>query len=301
MATVLGAMPFYGQIHPEVAVAFWVGASKLHRWMPTRAQSSLLALAFNGLWCSMLQARESGAVDPDYFVMLHSDVIPEPLWVDKLVAEIQWTQADVLSVAIPIKSAEGVTSTAIEDPEDEWLPLRRLTTREIQALPETFSIADCGYTDGRALLVNTGCWIADLRKPWVSEFPGFGVRDKIRRGKDGKAQAVCIPEDWGWSRWLHGQGCKVLATRKVAVEHLGEGRYRNRNAWGADVDVAYGYKHGGEPLPGLAGTPAGRLADARGGAVPGGPGPGQVGAGAGRLEGQEHGRTGTNGHAGCQR
>ena len=100
--------------------------------------------------------------------------------------------ADVVSTVLPIKDRRGVTSTAIDDPEDEWTPLRRLTMREVHRLPETFSAqADCGYPNN-ALLVNTGCFVLDLRKPSVERVPRLrGIRDRVRKTPDGTRQAVC--------------------------------------------------------------------------------------------------------------
>lgn len=294
MATVIGAMPHYGQVHPLAAASFWARASRQHRWMASGAGGSLLAHVFNVLWAQMLLVKPQ--TDPDYFAMLHSDVVPEAGWVDTLVDELRRTGADLVSVVLPIKNLQGVTSTAIDDPEDEWTPLRRLTTTEVQRLPETFSAADCGYP-GRALLVNTGCWVCDLHRPWVEEFPGFEIRDKIRRRPDGAPQAVCVPEDWNFSRWLHARGAKVLATRKVRAEHVGTHAFANDSVWGAPVDHAYSSKHGGGALPGLADHAAAGVADGRGGAVPGGAGGRENGAGGRGLEGAEHGGAGANGVA----
>lgn len=268
MATVLGGLPHYGNVHPRCGAAFWQKATTgQHRWMPTTAGGSLLAHVFNVLWAGAMQVREKARAD--YFVMLHGDVIPAGGWVDTLVAEIEWTGADVVSAVLPIKDKRGVTSTAIDDPDDVWTPLRRLTMTEVARLPETFSAADCGYPDN-ALLVNTGCWICDLRKPWVNEFPGFEIRDRIRRLPDGTPQAVCQPEDWNFSRWLHARGCKVLATRKVHADHAGEYRFPNDRVWGDETDPAYATKHGGRRVPPLAGgdgLPAGGVVERRGSAA----------------------------------
>ncbi len=253
MAVILGALPHYGNIHPRCGAAFWSKATKVHQWMPTTGGGSLLAHVFNVLWLSALVVREQ--VKADYFAMLHGDVIPAGGWVDTLVEELEAHGADVVSAVLPIKDRRGATSVAIDDPADEWAPIRRLTIREAHRLPETFDAADCGYP-GHALLVNTGCMLVNLRAPWVDDFPGFEIRDCIRTLPGGTRQAVCCPEDWNFSRWLHRHGCKVLATRKVKADHCGEYRFPNDSVWGEEVDPAYVHKHGNQPVPPVAGDAA---------------------------------------------
>src|SRR5215471_18433913 len=118
-------------------------------------QGSLLALSFNALWCRALNLAKAGGLD--YFAMLHTDVGPNNGWLDALVAELDATGLDVLSVVVPIKDPRGVTSTALaRDDGDPFGVFTRLTMQEVFRLPETFTSADVG---GRPLLVNTGCWV----------------------------------------------------------------------------------------------------------------------------------------------
>lgn len=286
MATVFLAMPGYAGVHARAARAFWgCPTNGKHRCLPSASGGSLLAQNFNNLWWTASEVAKERELD--YFVMLHSDVAPEPGWVDVLVSEIERTGADVVSAVIPIKDRRGLTSTAIEDTDCEWSPLRRLTMTEVIRLPETFGIADLGYTDGRALLVNTGCWIADLRKPWAFDRTDpvtFTIRDRVRFNDSGKPCCDVVPEDWNFSRWLHRKGCVVKATRAVPLHHFdgASSGYPNDTPWGEwQDDRAYAEKHLGIRLP-LAGA---GLAVTDGGGDPLGTGEGQDGAGDRELAG----------------
>lgn len=262
MATVVLGMPMHNQqVHAKAARAFWgCPSAGKNRCLPGAHGSSLLAKGFNTIWHGALEIRRR---EPErgitHFGMLHADIAPEPGWVDVLVDEMERTGADVVSAVVPIKDGKGLTSTAVEDPADEWSVLRRLTMREVHRLPETFSIDDLGYDDGRALLVNTGCWLADLSKPWCRDVV-FTIRDCVRFLADGTPEVCVIPEDWGFSKWLHGRGGKVLATRKVKLVHFGGADgYGNTEAWGSSfVDEAYSDKFGGLPLPCLGAGVVGR-------------------------------------------
>lgn len=231
-------------------------------YKPTRC--SLLANGFNQALAHASQMRDAGLIR--YFAMCHADIVPEPGFMDKLFGLIRETQADVVSVVVPIKNApldkgdvatgpdgrmyrmmvqataEGdpseATSTAI-DGEDQWRPARRLSLTDLRNAPETFSGEDIG-APGR-LLVNTGLWIADLFGEWatrIKEVNGvetlacaFSINDQIavRRNDDGSAEyaAQVEPEDWRFSRYLNSIRAKVLATTAVSVNHLGTLGYTN--------------------------------------------------------------------------
>lgn len=232
------AMPTYdGQVNVHCARAFYATASRCLPLSYGEVGRSLLANAFNLLWATALGARESEGVT--HFAMLHADVIPQDGWLDVLHGELSRTGADLVSAVVPIKDPYGVTSTAIGTKEDSWEPERRLTMHEVFSLPETFSAADAGYPD-RPLLVNTGCWLADIRKP---AFEGlfFEIRDQVTRQRDetgahDEYSAWCIPEDWGFSRRLWERGGVALATRKVRLQHCGRYLFNNWRPWGAETD-----------------------------------------------------------------
>ena len=181
---------------------------------------SLLTLNFNTAWCEALNNRV------DYFLMVHADVRPiDPGWLDTLLKEMEKYSADVLSVIIPIKHQDGVTSTAIET-DNLWRP-RRITVTEALDFPETWS------RDG--LLFNTGMMLVDFRKPWVGKIC-FTVNDRITRAESGRWVAEVEPEDWNFSRQCRKLGLSCYVTRKVRVDHYGEGVYPNYMRWGEKFD-----------------------------------------------------------------
>ncbi len=183
------------------------------------SESSLLCRGFNQLWSTALN------LAPDYFAMIHADVTPEPKWLDILLGELKRLDADVVSAVIPIKSKEGMTSTAVAG-DDPWSP-RRLSLTEVHDLPETFGAEDVGGP----LLLNTGLWVCDFSKPWVREV-GFGMQDRIWRDSDGQFSPQCVSEDWDFSHQLHAHNCRLFATRTVRVHHLGSIQYVNDRPWG---------------------------------------------------------------------
>lgn len=193
--------------------------------------SSLLTHSFNQAWASVLDLRDSG-VEVKYFAMLHDDISPSPWWVDTLIDELERVEADVVSAVVPIKGPDGTTSTAVYT-GDIWLP-RRLTMAEVMELPETFGRDD---VEG-PLLLNTGCWVADITKPWAEQVC-FDFMNRIRKTPNGHRVAECVPEDWLNSHRLNELGCKLYATRKVVIEHHGNGVARNDQVWGWDTDKVY--------------------------------------------------------------
>lgn len=192
--------------------------------------SSVLELNFNRMWCEALNAKAFGFT---HFIMLHDDVCPDAGWMDTLVDEIDRLEADVVSAVVPIKSAHGLTSTALAhdgQTRSVWRPLRRLTMTEVFDLPETFCREDVTLEGPPTLFVNTGCWIADLRKPWAEKNVFRNVSRNIR-GQDGKWKADCLSEDWAFSCDLSRWGAKVYATRKIPLYHE-HPAFHNRGPWG---------------------------------------------------------------------
>lgn len=220
--------------------AFYGRPGRQCRMMPVEATGSLLCQNFNMLWASALDCLEQG--DPiTHFAMLHADVVPCPLWVDILLDELKEQNADILSAVIPLKDGRGLTSTGIGRLDDPWRPLFRLSMTQVMDLPETFTAADCGHPD-KPLLVNTGCWICRFDPAWVYEHT-FHIQDRITRNALGRWAAQVEPEDWAFSRWAHTRGLKVMATRKLGVEHMGKAAFSNQKAWG---DWSFDQDHDGE-------------------------------------------------------
>lgn len=200
-----------------------------------RCGASALGQTFNHLWASALMNIGSGVT---HFAMLHDDVAPDAWWVDTLYEAMQETGADVVSAVVPIKNNHGLTSTAIGWPKPSWEYVR-LTMAEAMELPETFTISDVAADPGSILLVNTGCMLVDLRKPYWRNTDGdgrlefcFTMQDRITVLKSGDCVVQFWPEDWALSQHVHACGGFVAATRKVAVRHAGGRDYTNDHAWG---------------------------------------------------------------------
>lgn len=223
MANVILAMPHGGmEVHIGAAQGFYLWPSRVHRLMRMIGSTSAGVHTFNTLWAGALELREQGF---SHFAMIHSDIDPDHWWLDTLINEMNRLSADIVSVVAPIKSDEGVTSTAI-DTGDLWRP-RRLTMTEVYELPETFNAADVGGP----LLVNNGLWVCDLTKPWADTFQ-FEMLNRIRPLGNGKFVAQMVSEDWLASRRWNELGLSVWATRKVGLNHHGSNGFTNRHAWG---------------------------------------------------------------------
>lgn len=227
----LGIPTYDRMVHLYAALQWTMGATKGGlEVFRSESTSSLLPDAFNSLWCDALNRRAKHGFT--YFAMLHADVAPEDGWLDTLVNELEMAGADMVSAVIPIKDGRGVTSTAIDDPNDPWTPLRRLTLKEVYNLPETFGAKEAGYP-GYKLLANTGCWVARIDRPWAERHDRvyFDIRARIVK-VDGRLERQVIPEDWFFSRAIQAEGGKVLATRMVRVLHHGCHAYSNASPWG---------------------------------------------------------------------
>jgi len=216
--------------------------------MAKQASGSMLTHTFNRLLGFARVGASSGLLT--HFAMVHNDVVPAENWLRDLLAEYERTDADVLSAVIAIKSFGGHTSTALGDPHD-WYDFRRIMTRELGRLPPTFDADDCRRqldwprpTD--CLLVNTGCWITDMRKPiWSATNPDgtyalrFHTEDRqwLDPADPQHVLSECAPEDWNFSRDLHRMGAKVYATRAVSTYHAVTQLWGTRPAWGAETDT----------------------------------------------------------------
>lgn len=222
--------------------------------------ASLLAHNFNRLWVEARRQRERLGVT--HFAMLHADTGPDPGWLDVLVDEQRRTGADVVSVISPMKDDRGLVSTGFMDVAT-W-HIRRLTMFEALKLPETFTAAEAGEP-GKALMVNTGCWVCDFTRPWVDEFPGFAIIDRIGRLPDGRPFAQVLSEDWNASRWWHERGLDVRATRKVKLSHVGPIPFRNDQPWGRcrtdPGEQVQDYASAADPAPGEPGAPGVAVAE----------------------------------------
>jgi hypothetical protein len=182
--------------------------------------------------------------------MLHADVIPQPWWLDTLIAEAEKHDADLLSAVIPLKDFSGNTSTAIRAPSNELRPFCRLTLNQVNhpRFPETFDIhaaaealeqlpAPLGIRDvpREALWVNTGCFVCRVNQPWCEKV-WFSIEDRIKF-IDGLWRADFMPEDWMFSQRVADQGCKVMATKILSVVHRGISDFPSNGTWGQPRDA----------------------------------------------------------------
>jgi len=232
-ARIFLGVPHCGSLNAATAEAAYDVASCRHSVTVRQRASSLLASNFNHLWVDALQG------EYDFFVMLHADQQPQRWWVDLLVEEMMSTGVDMLGAVAPIKDVRGLTSLGIADPNPVkcWSPLRRLTIRECCKLPSTFTSADCGYP-GYPLLLNTGCWIANLsNQKWKAKNDAgelaiyFTIRDRVWE-HEGALVAGVQSEDWFFSRQAVDAGMSLAATRKVNLKHKGSFDYPNHLPWG---------------------------------------------------------------------
>ena len=204
--------------------------------------SSALCLGFNNLWCQALCSRLSHNIELS--VMFHADIVPSAYCIDTMLDVMEETGASVVSVASPIKDDRGIFSTAIDDPNDPWAPLFRVTAAQLAELPDVFTAADLGHPD-KALLVNTGCWLAKITEPWARQFAlerdstgqsGFNTLDCIEEDENGRLFPRFQPEDWRFSRWLHRHKIPYVCTKRVVLTHVGSYRFRNDQVWGQERD-----------------------------------------------------------------
>jgi len=205
------------------------GASDKYTHYTYNRGNSILTQTFNELFCDALNARDTEGVT--HFAMLHNDVVPEKNWLSTLIDEMEECDLDVLSAVVPLKNQHGLTSTGVDTPGYPW-GVHRLTMREVMELPPTFTAADVPFRQPDAcLLLNSGCWAMRLTEPWV-EGLHFRQQDRIVWCLATKSWAAqSISEDWDFSRQLHTRGCRVAATRKVALYHQNP-QYTNQEAWG---------------------------------------------------------------------
>lgn len=223
----LGIPTYDGRVHKNLTTALQNATANRHPKLTSIITSSILTRTFNLLFAHALNERENGVT---HFCLLHDDVVPEPLWLDKMMRIMKRAEADVLSVVVPMKDERGLTSTALDFPLGGSMPhwnVKRLTLTEIYGHYEaTFS--------HEQLLLNTGLMLVDLRKPWV-ESVWFAFEDKIipNPERPGHFMVVGVSEDWYFSRAARALGAKLFATREVSVTHTGSRDYSNASAWGS--------------------------------------------------------------------
>ena len=213
----------------QTVASLW-NAGTRHKVVQARAKAlSMLNYSFNLKWCEAWNRRG----EFDYFVMLHSDVAPEPGWLDKLIELYVKAQVDVLSCTIAIKDGEGLSSTGVMNWSDRVM--RKLSVGQTLELPPIFS-AETFPVD--VLLLNTGCWITRMEggplvdgQPWQKKVC-FRCHDWTWEDENGELQAGVLGEDYLWSAEMAKWGVKTAATNAVRILHRGEFDYPNYVAFG---------------------------------------------------------------------
>jgi len=210
---------------------------------------SLLAKNFNMLFC---MAIKHGC---DFFILHHSDLgvtgchtNHSGTWVDLLVSRVLENNLSALSATVAIKSPNGFTSSGLEMIANDPFSLRRLTVRESSFLPLEFinradvcELFEVDEERAGALLINTGLLIMDIRKRGGCyrelEWPGFNIIDSIEWNQSGAPESYTVPEDWNFSRWLHGNNISYACTRELVVTHCGGYNFVNAGDWGDEKDL----------------------------------------------------------------
>lgn len=198
-----------------------------------RKEFSILTANFNRCVVNCLN---SGSFD--YFALLHSDINAASGWLAVMIEEMEKVGAEVMHAPVPIKNAEGLTSTAIAYSDDPWALVRRITTHELQQLPETFDIKDIRgalKTDGQRLLCNTGVLVIKVTEAFKN-FTGFRSLDRITRVSETEWLDEFVPEDWNFGHWCAEHGINVWGTRKVITNHYGRQRFSSEMIWGQEID-----------------------------------------------------------------
>jgi len=216
------------EVNLGAAAGLHFASNNKYRQIVSNYGTSVLTLCFNTLLCEALNARDNEGVT--HFAMLHNDVIPAKGWLDCLMQEMEAGDYDMVSAIVPLKNGRGLTSTGIGG-ANHW-SVRRLSMTEVFNLPETFSAKHIPYRqDGEQLLLNTGCWLMRLDRPWVNGLC-FRQQDCVAWSvMDKKYVAQSISEDWDFSRQLHSRGCRIAATRKIPITHE-RPEFHNQSVWG---------------------------------------------------------------------
>lgn len=209
--------------------------------------NSSLTHNFNMLWYNCLNDREKYGFT--HFLMMHSDIAPQGLWLDQMMDVMDERDWDVVSVVSPIKDGRGLTSTAWDT--HRWRP-RRITMAELDRLPDSFDNDDVLSLDerGRAtwkpgapcygptgiLLPNTGLMLIrfDKSRTWLDKVC-FEFRNRIVREDTGGGVSYIPdfePEDWRFGRFLHRHGVRYGCTKRVKLSHLGNFSFLNHTVWG---------------------------------------------------------------------
>lgn len=230
---VLIGMPWDGKsVHLAAAKAFF---------HPCRKDSAIefrlmdhggcaVLMNHNAILSKAIDLYEAGEIDA--LAILHGDIGANTGWLDDLYAPMLEKGLDLIAASVPIKDDRGLTSTAVDDMEDDYAP-RRLTQRQVAELPEVFTDSDIGGP----ILLNTGMMLLKFG-PWVLTDPApihFEFVNCIKK-KDGVRFPWFKPDDWQLSRMCRKLGLKLACTKSIPLHHFGDKVYKSTETWGWKED-----------------------------------------------------------------
>jgi hypothetical protein len=226
----------YGPVEHESARAGFAAVRDSDRYVVHIGISagSMTSKNCNDLLCMF---RNMGGFD--YFAMLHADVAAEDGWLQTMIERMEAFGLDVIHAPCALKNEKGYTTTCVSYDDNPWHPNRRITTTELQQLPETFDIdtlKECYDSDATRMVINTGCMVVK-NGPWFEKFPAFTMWDHIVK-HNGDWFACSVSEDYVFGHWLADNGIRTGAT-KVATRHYGRGEYATSKVWGFDRDMEF--------------------------------------------------------------
>lgn len=246
----LGIPHYGGQGEIEAMIDLATRSSRRFEVAAVASGSSLVPRNCTKLWADALNSRE---IDNSILIyaQLHTDVIPEPYWIDTLWEQAELFAADFISAVIPFKDKTGLTSTALLGGRGEGLwESKALTLSQVNHssfpttfdsdsavkalgnLPEPLRDSRTGYD---RLLANTGCMVCRLDRSWCDS---VWFQDVTRMIKvDGKRISAGLSEDWFFSLGVADHGGKVVATKAVKTRHVGRTEYLSTDSWGQLRDM----------------------------------------------------------------
>jgi hypothetical protein len=207
-----------GPIYRSHKLALPQTAQQADEIFPAPIAGSLLPRVFNE---SLGQAVSRGF---NIFVMMHADIGAEPGWLTKILAVQSMSDADVVSVVVPLKDKRALTSTAVHTSEEQY---RKLSLDECRNKCQPVFGVDDPYLKSVCathLLVNTGLFCMRLDRPWLRKWSGFRIVSGIEWQGD-KLRVGTVSEDWDMSERLHDLQCRIVATTTIKVQHIGAESY----------------------------------------------------------------------------
>ena len=230
MTTVLLGLPHNGTVSAKRQYCLTEATTdESVRLLTSDVCSSLLAYGHNCLVAAAKNER------PDYFAILHSDVVPTAGWINQLIDDLG--DGEVIHAPVLLKNRKGLTSTAIAYGHSPMsMPNRRLTLRQLADLPAVFGAAEARKMGGNYVLPNTGCMLIKCSS-WFYDWPGFQMHDTIVKQGD-EYVARTVSEDWTFGYWLGHRGLECKVSQNVKTTHYGTAKFSTgvTGGWPDDKD-----------------------------------------------------------------